>query len=195
MLRDVRCGTDQGIVTDLAKLHHVIRHQTVSTLDQFQSGLRLTDTALPRDQHALAVDIYKNAVHGDAGRQLYVQPADDLRHEGGSRLLRHEHGDLMLIRDLQEDLVRLQFPAEHHAGDGLIAQKLVIDLALSLFGQPSHIGIFHEPDDLQTGCVKMFKISGHLQGRPVDVGLRHLDLSYVDLRGHVFQFHLLDHAS
>ena len=47
---------------------------------QLKRRLGFTDTALTRNQDALAVYVYQHAVHGNAGCQLHVQPADHFRH-------------------------------------------------------------------------------------------------------------------
>ena len=51
MLGDVRGASNQGIIADPAYLHHVIRHQTVSPLNQFQGSLALADAAFSHNQH------------------------------------------------------------------------------------------------------------------------------------------------
>ena len=78
VLCDIRCGTHQRIIADLAEFYHIIGYQTMSSLDQLQSRLGLTDAALAGDQDTLAVDIHQYAVYGDTGSQLDIQPADDL---------------------------------------------------------------------------------------------------------------------
>ena len=44
----------------------------MSSSDQLQGCLGLTDAALSGDQDALAVDIHQYAVYGDAGGQLDI---------------------------------------------------------------------------------------------------------------------------
>ena len=83
-------GTDQSILADLSKLHHIICYKTMSSLDQFQRSLGFTDTAFAGDQHTLAVYVNQYAVHGDTGSELYIQPSDGLCHENGGCLLRTE---------------------------------------------------------------------------------------------------------
>ena len=79
MSGNIRRGANQCLVADLLDLHYIIRHQTVSAVHQLQRHLALADTALAGDQHTLAIDIHKDAVDADAGRQLHLQPAGDLR--------------------------------------------------------------------------------------------------------------------
>ena len=54
MPRNIRRASDQGLIADLADLHHVVADETVTSFDQLQSRLTLTDAALAHDQHALA---------------------------------------------------------------------------------------------------------------------------------------------
>ena len=102
MLRDIRGASHQRILTDSADLHHIIRDKTMPSLDQLQRRLGLTDAALARDQHALAVYVHQHAVHGDTGSQLHIQPADHFRHTGRSSLLAHQDRHAVLDRDLPE---------------------------------------------------------------------------------------------
>ena len=54
MAGNIRCSTNQRIITDLPDLHHVICYQTMASLDQLQCRLTFTDTALTSNQYALA---------------------------------------------------------------------------------------------------------------------------------------------
>ena len=56
---DIRCGSNKRLITDLADLNSIICNQTMSSLDQFQRRLGLTDAALTGDQDTLAVDIHQ----------------------------------------------------------------------------------------------------------------------------------------
>src|SRR5699024_3643501 len=49
--RNIRRGSHQRNIADFADLHHVIADQTVSSLDQLQSSLTLSDTALAHYQY------------------------------------------------------------------------------------------------------------------------------------------------
>ena len=190
MLGDIRRGSDQRIVADLADLHHVVGNQAVPPLDQLQGRLRLTDAALARDQDALAVYVHQHAMDGNARRQPDVQPADGLSHKGGGRFLGHQDGNLLFNGDLTEERIRLQLPAVYQTGHG-IGKKLVIDLQLPFLRHGFHIRVFHEADDLQARGLMVFKIAGKLQRRPVDIRLRDPDPLHLDLGSQVFQLHLL----
>ena len=72
MLRDIRGRTYQRIITDFTQFYHIIGYQTMSSSDQLQGRLGLTDAALAGDQDALAVDIHQYTVYGDAGGQLDI---------------------------------------------------------------------------------------------------------------------------
>ena len=147
VLCHIRSGTDKGIIAHLADLHHVICHETVSSLYELQSRLRLTDATLAGNQHALTIDIHQYTMHGNAGSELYVEPADCLRHKGGSRLLCREHGDPMCKRLFQKDRIGLQFTAENKCRE-IIAHHLIADFPLSRLLQITEIAVFYKSDDL-----------------------------------------------
>ena len=65
----------------------------------------------------------------------------------------------MLDRCLQEYRIRLQITAEYDTGN-IISHQLLIRLPAGLICQPLHISIFHKSDNLQSGGIKMLKISG-----------------------------------
>ena len=52
MLRDIRGRTYQRIITDFTQFYHIIGYQTMSSSDQLQGRLGLTDAALAGDQDA-----------------------------------------------------------------------------------------------------------------------------------------------
>ena len=57
----------------LADLHHIITDKTMASLDQLQSSLALTDTALTCDQNTLAVNIHQYTMNGNTRCKLYTQ--------------------------------------------------------------------------------------------------------------------------
>ena len=104
-------------------------------------------------------------------------------------------GKESILRDdsnFSEKVIRIQFPAENNSRNRIV-QKLLKDFSLSFFIQSIHVGILHKSYDLQTCCLKMFKISRHLQGRSVDIRLCKLDLGDVNLRCQIFPFKLVNY--
>ena len=97
----------------------------------------------------------------------------------------------MCNRFLQENGVRLQFPAEYHRGH-IIIHKLIVYLQLALIGHAFHIRILYKAYNLQPGRVKILKIACQLQRRTVDIGLRNTDILHVDLGRKVLQLHFID---
>ena len=72
MFCDIRCRTYQRIITDLTEFYHIIGYQTMTSSDQLQCCLGLTDAALTGDQDTFTVDIHQYTVHGNAGSQLDI---------------------------------------------------------------------------------------------------------------------------
>ena len=87
---DIRSRTYQCYITDFTKFYNIITDKTVSTFDQFQSSLTLTDPALTCDQDTFTIYIHKYAMDGNTRCKLYTKPADDLCHEAGCGALCHK---------------------------------------------------------------------------------------------------------
>ena len=163
----------------------------MASLDQLQRHLGFTDAALTGDQNAYAVDVDEHAVDRNARCQSDVEPADQFRCEVRGRVPRHEDRDAVLQRDADKELVGLQLPAEHDAGN-VQGEEFPVDPLLVLILHLLHIGVFHQTDDLDPSRREVFKISRQLQRRTVDVRLPDPDLRHVDLRRQVFEVHLGD---
>ena len=191
MPRDARCRPDQGVVTDLADFNDIVRDQPVAPLDQFQRGLALADSALSGDQHAFAVYIHQHAVDGDGRRQLNVQPADDLVHELGSRLLGYHDWHAARFCHGQKMCVGHVSPAENNAGNAAL-QEPVHHRNVGLFIQRLEKIVLHQADDLNPFLVKAVIIPGQLQGRAVDVRMKQPDFVRVDVTGEQLKVHFFD---
>ena len=72
MSGDIRCASDQCIIADLADLYYVIGNKTVSALDQLQSCLAFTNTALAHDQNTFTKYVKEYTVDTDTWCQLYI---------------------------------------------------------------------------------------------------------------------------
>ena len=81
----------------------------MASLDQLQSCLTLTDAALAHDQDTFAVYIYQHAVDRDTRSQLYIQPADDLRHKRRCIFLCGKDRNTVLCGDTQDIFIRIRF--------------------------------------------------------------------------------------
>ena len=192
MLRDLGRGADQRVLAHLADLDHVVGHQPVASLDQFQGHLGFTDSALARDQDADAVDVDQHAVDRDAGRQPNIQPADDLAHEIGCGVLGHQERNAVFQGVFHEEFIGLQLSAEYDARN-IHGKESLIDLVFPLRTHLLHIGMLNQTDDLDPPRRKVLEISRHLHSRPVDIGLPDLDLCNIDLRCQIYEVHLRDH--
>jgi hypothetical protein len=70
----------------------------VTAFDKFQRCLALAYAAVSHHKQALAVYFDKNAVEGRPGREIEVQPPDELGHELRCVALRAEQVDVILLR-------------------------------------------------------------------------------------------------
>ena len=114
MLRNIRRGTYQRLIADLAYLHHIIRHKAMPPLNKFQCCLRLSDTAFPRNQHPFAEHVHQHSMHRNTRSQFHIQPTDNLRHKCRSSLFSHQYRNLIGHCRFEEQSIRLQFPAENN---------------------------------------------------------------------------------
>ena len=147
MLRDLRRASHQRVVADLVDLHHIVRHQTVSALNQLQSRLALSDAALAHDQHALTVHIHQHAMDRNPGSQLHIQPINNRRHEIRRGLVRQEHGNLILVRQLQGSGLRPRLGGINHAGNAA-GKEILVNRLLLLIAAALQIRIFYKAYDL-----------------------------------------------
>ena len=170
MLRNIRRGAHQRIIADLPDLHRIIGYQTVAPLNQLQGSLRFPDSAFPCDQDTFPVNIHQNAVNGNTGGQLHIQPPDNLRHKSGGRLFGHQQGNLIFHCNLHKKLIRPKLPAKNKCRY-LTGKETCINFSLSLLRERPHISIFHKANDLKSGSLKMFKIAGQLKRGPVNIRL------------------------
>ena len=158
----------------------------MSAPDQFQSRFALSDPALAHDQHAFTVDIDKDPVYGQAGRQLESQPADDLRHERACRTGCHEQRHLVLQRGLDHLTGRLCERRKDHTGNPAgneLLEPLLPFLPLHLH----NVRILDIADDLNSLTGEVLVVAGQLKSRTVDILGRELDFFHIDLRREILQ--------
>ena len=103
------------MLIDLADLDNIIRNQSVSSPDQLQCSLTLSDSALTRDQKSLAIYIDQYAVYGNTRCKLLTQTVDQLRGKLRSRSACAKDRDLFLVRQPKHHLIRLKIPAINNA--------------------------------------------------------------------------------
>ena len=83
-----RRSSDQCMFIDLADFHYIIRNQTMSAADQFQSRLAFSDSTVSCNHETLAIYIDQNPVNGNTGCQFFTQCIDQLCHKFRSRTIR-----------------------------------------------------------------------------------------------------------
>jgi len=191
VLGDRRRCADEGHLTHTPDLDDIVRHQPVAALDQLQGSLGLADATVAGQQEPDAVNIDQDAVHGNAGGQLDIEPAQHLRHEGARRLRGHVHGLVVPAGDLQDMIVRRKSSREDDHGD-FLGKELVENLLLVLLRHLLNVGILTQTDDLDPAGREMIKIAGQLQGGPVDLRLPDLDVRRPYFRGQGGQVHFLN---
>ena len=134
----------------------------MAALQQLHSGLTFADAAVADQQNALAVNLHKNTMTGDAGCQSGLQIGDDGGNDGAGSLGRAQNGYVVLLGHFQADAVRLDVSGNEQGGELVGKQPVKNHRPLSVFqlGQIAHFYIAH---DLQTHWFKMVKITCQLQ--------------------------------
>ena len=174
------------MLIDLPDLHHIIRYQTVSSANQFQSGLTLTDSAVPCDHQSFPVYIHQHSVNGDTWCQLFTQSIDELCHKFRGLPARSQHRNAIGHSLFQKNRIRFQIPAENHTGHIKFQKRAIADLLL-LLAHLTDIRILHIPNNLYTFFLKMLKIPGQLQRRSVNITGHNLALFQMNITGKVFK--------
>ena len=188
--REIGGRSHKSRIRDLPDDDDIIADEAVSAADQLESCLRLADAALTHDQHALAVDIDKNAVDGNARREFNAQPADDLRHKTARRALRDERRHSVFSGNIEHLLGRLRQRRENDAWDSAGNEPLIHPVALEL-RHLHDICIFDVSDDLNALLDEMFVIPCQLESRPVDIRSRQLNLCHINVRCQVLELQRL----
>ena len=117
MLGNIRRASHQSLIADLADLHNIICNQAVSTLNQLQGSLTFSNTALAHNQNALTKYVYQYAVNADAGRHLYLQPANHLCHQIRCALVGNHTRNLIVKTEILHIFIRHLGAAVEHTGN------------------------------------------------------------------------------
>ena len=192
MTGNIRCRSDQSNVTDFTKFYDIITYKTMTTLDQFQSGLALADSALTCNQDSFTINIDKYTMNGDTWCKLYTKPADDFSHKTGCCPLCHKCRYIIFDRHVDHILRRLCHGAENNARN-LTGNKTLIFHHTLLITELHQIRIFYISNDLNTLICKMFQISGKLQCRSVDLCCHDSHIRQINLRSQICKIQLLYH--
>ena len=147
----------------------------MSTLYQLNGRLALTNAALAQQQHALAVNLYQNAVPGQPGRQIVLQGGDHGGDQLRGGLIGAQDGDVILPCHDHAFIAGLQMAGIDQCRRPIGKQPVKGDHPL-LRGKPRQIGVLHHADNLHPGRLKMLKEARKLERRPVDILYRDLDL-------------------
>ena len=186
-----RSASDQSLIADLSDLHHVVRYETVASLNELQSRFTLTDSALTHDQNAFTEYIHQNAVDADARSQFYLQPADDLCHQIRGRLLRNKAWYAVMVAACDHVFIRILVPRINQTRN-LTGQKLIIHLHLAVMFHLTDILLLHIADNLDPLIVEMVKKTCQLQCRTIDIRMTQHNFLCIDLRCHVPEIHFFN---
>ena len=188
---DIRCRTNQCIVTDFADLNHIIRHKTMSTLDQFKSCFALTDSTFSHDQNSDTIYVNKHSMNGNARSKFYIKPTDQFSHKGGCLLTCTEYRNIIFLSNLNEAFIRLKFIAENNTWYFMF-QKFLINLNSFLVFQSLQIGTLYIPYNLYTIQIKMIEKSCQLKCRSVHIRNKNFTFCDIHFRSEIFQIHLFN---
>ena len=169
---DIRRRSHQCYVTDLTDFNNIITDKTMTSLDQLQGCLALTDTTLTCDQDSLAVNINQHTMNRNTWCKLHAQPADDLCHKAGSCSFCHECRNIIFNSQIDHVLRRTGHGTENNTWDLAGNETFIFKTSLLLI-KLHQIRILYISDDLNSFIGKMLQISGKLKRRSVD--LRSLD--------------------
>ena len=156
MTCDVRRTADEGVVRYLAKLDDVIRHETMTTLDQLERRLGLTDTGIAHDQHALTVYIDEHTVHGNHRCHPDLQPADDRCLQLRRHTRRLQQRDTRIATRLDHTAVRLDATRIDDDRNRILRQRCILRTALRCIEGHQVRGLYIT-DDLHTLRIKLIK--------------------------------------
>lgn len=182
---------DQGRIGDFADLDDVVRDESVAAADELQGYLRLTDAAVAHDEHADAVYVDEDTVHGHALCELDFEPAGELGGEAGGRLLRHEQRDLVAVAGGDHADGGFVVVRVDEAGQ-VVRCEFIVRGPLLFAVEALHVGGLDVAQDLDAALVEVVVPACELQGGAVD--LPGLDISVIggDLRGQVLKAFFFD---
>jgi len=87
-------------------LNHIVGDQTVTTLDQLQSSLTLTDATLAHDQDTFTIDIHQNTMDRNTWCQFHAKPADNFCHQVRCDAMAGKQRLVIFLRQLDHILIR-----------------------------------------------------------------------------------------
>ena len=179
---NIRCRSNQCLITDSANLYDIVTDKTVSTFNQFQCSFTLTDSTFTHDQHTDTVYINQHTMNRNAWCKLHIQPSDDLCCKFRCLLLCLEYRDICLFCHLQKHLFRWKIPAEDQTRNLIRKQCLINPLFLIFICHLLQKCIFYITNDLYTFRIKMFKKSRQLQCRSVNIWYLYIFIRQIYIR-------------
>src|SRR6266699_702898 len=139
--------------------HHVIGNQSMPAIDEVESAFTLSDSAVPQEKDADAIDVEKTGMHRDFRRHRLFEEircsGDGHRRQGGRREKRN--GALLaLVLELVErrDALRNDEAGDIERGD--VAYTLLAQTR----GQRLEIFRFRLADDLDAPRLDVFVVAG-----------------------------------
>ena len=163
-----RRGADQRIPPYDFDFNCVVGNQAVAAFDKLQRSFTLTHAALTRDEHALTVDLYQNAVPGNPRCKITVELINQAGRKLGGVLLGVENIAVVLFSGFQALLKRSTLMADDKSGNLFFHEFFKGFLAL-LEGKHFQIRRLYTADDLDAGRIKVIVEPCELHGRAVDI--------------------------
>ena len=151
----------------------------MTSVDQLQCNLGLTDAALTHDQNTFTKQVKKYTMNAAARCKLYIEPADHLRHKGIGLFAGAKQWHLILAGKPDQLVINVKITTEYNTRrlcmtltachDDLHHFQCVIQTLLL------HICVLYMTNDLYPSGIKVIKKACKLQSRTVHVGLHDLD--------------------
>ena len=126
----------------------------MSTLYELERGLRLTDTGIAHDQHALTIYIDKHAVHGNHRCHPDLQPADDRRLQLRRHTRRLQQRDPRIAARIDHAAVRLDPTCIDNDRNRILRQRCILRTALRCI-EGHQVRRLYITDDLHTLRIKL----------------------------------------
>ena len=130
----------------------------------------------------------------NAGRELHLQPAYQLRNKRGCFHRAAEYRNALLNRELLHSVADRKTPAEDNARNAVPHKSREADVPLlGIHLVVVHVCIFHVPDQLHPVRVEIAEESGQLKCRTVNLRRGNHPPRDVNFRGQIRKVHLLRH--
>ena len=179
MAHQLRRFADQTVFGYAANVHHVVRDQLMSALDQLQRRFAFADAGIAGDQKSRSVNVHQNAVARFTRGEVIAQIVDHLEFE----LRRFLFGGInrhLMRRCQHQHIVEARVTAADHDARHRIAEILRQTFAARGFVQLRHVRHFDFAQQLRALIGEKVPVVCELQTRAIDVA--DLDRQHLRIR-------------